>query len=447
MNRFILWIYRLANYDFCPSANQYVNWLKEPVGWVVTAIAFSILIGIFVGPQGYVLACAFLALLVLGLIWPWLSMKGIRSEIVFPLGRLSENEKFDAVFKVRNYWPLPVFGLMVKGDFLQELGPEEEPVAFSLKHVPAWSQAEFQIPITPRRRGQLPCGETQLINGFPFGLIDISKSITVSTPVLIWPARQPLDGQPAACGTNYNMFGALCDRSGTDGETIGVRCYQNGDRLRSIHWAQTVRSQTLMVRERQTMTSTAATVVLDLATESHVGQGVQNSYEWAIRIAASVCWQLHQAQSSVQLFLIGADSLDETKFNNQRGIQSLMDSFAKLPTLDDASAKQTNPIAPQVVAPTGSQHCFFVGTSRSSEFYQLEHGVRSILLDLNGFAPLPQVPTLSTADKKTTPAKVPASDPPTPSVHKQPDLLVTSPEQAADELALDWTRNFCHPIQ
>ena len=67
IKRFTYWLARVANYDFCPSWNWFFYWLKEPFGWVVAAIAFSLLIGVLVGPQGYVLAIAFTTLLILGM--------------------------------------------------------------------------------------------------------------------------------------------------------------------------------------------------------------------------------------------------------------------------------------------------------------------------------------------------------------------------------------------
>ena len=37
----------------------------------------------------------------------------------------------------------------------------------------------------------------------------------------------------------------LFDRPGNEGDVIGVRPYRHGDRLRSIHWAQTARRDAL----------------------------------------------------------------------------------------------------------------------------------------------------------------------------------------------------------
>jgi len=328
-----VWLLKAAGHDFCPNWRIF-DLLKHPLGWVGVAIVFSLLVGLFVGPQGYVLSFVFLSLLVLGLVWPWLSMKGIRCELVLPDRRVTENQEVDVIFRVKNYWPLPVFGMMVKGDFLQDVTATDDLVAFSLRRVPALSEKEFRMTVTPRRRGRLPTGQVCVTNGFPFGLIDIAKPIEKHGCTLVWPKGETLTGCPSSSSTRFAITGALRDRSGHEGETIGVRCYRQGDRMRSIHWAQTVRSRRLMVRERQTRSSTSATVLLDLSPQHHQGQGSSNSFECAIRIAATVCSYFHDERSPVRLVCLGLQENDPGTVDNRRGLEPLMDFLAELPDLE-----------------------------------------------------------------------------------------------------------------
>ena len=79
------------NYDFCPWANRYVYWLKDPIGWVVCGALFSALVGFFLGPQGFVLMWSFIALLVVGAVWPWLCMKRLECRLLFDRSRVQEN--------------------------------------------------------------------------------------------------------------------------------------------------------------------------------------------------------------------------------------------------------------------------------------------------------------------------------------------------------------------
>lgn len=340
VKQIVWWVLRVANHDFCPGANRMVYWIKEPIGWVVTAILFSLLVGLMIGPQGYALAAAFTAFLVLGLVWPWLSLRGIHCSLRLPKERVSEGEEVYVVFRVKNFWPLPVFGMMVKGDFLQELELDAEPIAFSLQHVPAWSETEFRIKVTPQRRGCLPTGDVVVSNGFPFGLVDISKTITQTESSLVWPERQSLEGFPQAYINGFSMHGALVDRSGNNGDTIGVRGYQDGDRLKNIHWAQSARSQRLITRERQKIVASSALIVMDLDPSSHSGRATRSSYECAIRIAATLCNHLHESGSSVRLVCFGLSSAKPLRVGNSNGISTIFDFLAELPTLNRAQLQR-----------------------------------------------------------------------------------------------------------
>ena len=421
-------ILRFANYDFCPGANPFVYWLKSPVGWVIAAIGFSIAVGVFIGPQGFILAAAFATLLALGLVWPWVSMKGIKCRLILDDADLREGEETKIVVQVQNYWPIPVFGVMVNGDFLQELDVDEEPLAFSLRRVPAWSEAEFRIPITPRRRGHLPSNDILLSTGFPFGLTAISKPVDVANRRLVWPACQPLEGQPTANSSTRHALGSLCDRSGEDGDSIGVRDYRHGDRLRNVHWAQTVRSQRLMVRERQTLASSVVSIVVDLSPDHHTGHGSQSTFEWAIRIAASICWQLNRTGANVWLSYIGLESQNLSETSNHMGIQSLMDSLASLPTFPQAQQSAVDhPSDPKHVSFANGGLNLFVGTSKSVATQGTE--VQAFVIDLEGFSPDDPLTFFDVVDTKTE-------------KHDNVDVWVTSPQQAAEQLDLGWRRSF-----
>ena len=65
----------VANHDFCPWANRYVYWLKEPVGWFLIATLASLLVGAFLSPIGWSVAAGLAAILALGLGFPWLAVR------------------------------------------------------------------------------------------------------------------------------------------------------------------------------------------------------------------------------------------------------------------------------------------------------------------------------------------------------------------------------------
>ncbi|MDA7908858.1 hypothetical protein N9B68_00030 [bacterium] len=140
------------NYDFCPSFNRYLYWLKQPIGWIVCAVFASFLVGMFVGPQGFVLMWSFLGLLILGAVWPLLSLKAISCRLSFSKQRSAEGEDTVAVLEITNHWPVPFFGLMIVGDFLQDQVFEGDDVAIGLQRIPGASVSTFKWNVKPENQ-------------------------------------------------------------------------------------------------------------------------------------------------------------------------------------------------------------------------------------------------------------------------------------------------------
>ena len=197
-----------------------------------------------------------------------------------------------------------------------------------------------------------------------------------------------------------------------------------GDRLKNIHWAQSARSQRLMVRERQTLAATTTLIIVDLSPQNHAGEGVQSSYEWAIRLAASVCWQLHRNGNDIQIVFTGLDSPDNKRLDNRTGVERLMNSLASLPSLQELNTTEDQNWRGQIpVHPSGS--VFLIGTNRTEHCGGVN--LKRILIDLKGFEPDDDQPdTARQSDRKSSEASV----------------LVTAPGLAADELKSDWSRSF-----
>ena len=385
IRKLIDFIERGMNYDFCPSANQYVYWLKQPIGWVVCAIIASLLVGLTIGPQGFILMWSFLGLLALGAIWPWLSIKGINCQLSFSKSRSSEGEDTVAILEITNHWPVPIFGLMIVGDFLQDLITEDDKIAVGLQRIPGGSVSTFKWVIKPEKRGILPARQPQIANGFPFGIYHANKPIEIQGKTIIWPKRLDLKGMPEIAGTQFNISGIMSDRAGLDGDVIGVRNYRQGDSLRHIHWGKTAQRNRLIVQERQSCASRPFQIVVDLAAQVHSGIGSQNSYEWGIRIASSIAHQLHHHHAHITLICLGLPTNVEAKITNQTGLPRMMDFLAMLPSLNELS-----PVAPQPhlrsMILDQSQKTFLI-TTTASDPLPITAQQQHIVIDIQRFRP------------------------------------------------------------
>lgn len=328
----------VLNHDFCPNANSYFYWLKQPIGWVVCGAFASILVGLFIGPQGYVLTGAFLTLLIFGVSWPWLCMQGLSCEISFDDSRSVEGEPTIVTLDIVNRFPFPAFGLMIQGQFLQDLNHEDDEIVVSLKRAAGCSISNFQWPLKPKRRGKLPVESPLLVTGFPFGLYQISRPIKITGTTIVWPKCNDTETFAETVGKQFAIDASSSRQAGNEGDTIGVRNYRFGDSVRNIHWSHTARHNRLIIRERQSSTQTPVRVVLDLTRTHHSGTGSQSTYENTIRLAASVCSELHRHQSQIDLICVGLNENTPFKSNNHRGLKSLMDFLALLPQWDNELA-------------------------------------------------------------------------------------------------------------
>ena len=411
---------KYANHDFCPWANKYVYWIKQPIGWVVCGAFFSLLVGIFIGSQGYVLMSAFIALLILGAVWPWLSMKGVSSKLSFQVSRSEEKQKTVAILNVVNRWPVPIFGLMVEGKFLQDLVSEDDKFAIGLKRAPGFSVSRFEWELEPQRRGQIPTEQPKLVNGFPFGIYRAENQIEIEGETIVWPNTGELRGLPELNGLQFNIQGLASDRPGNDGDSIGVRAFRQGDSLRHIHWAKTACRNELIVRERQTCAQQPIEIVLDLSPANHSGVGSKSTYEWAIRIAAFIAKQLHRHHSIIYLKCIGLADSRPSMVTNQGGLRELLDFLAMLPELEiDAPAQDLVGSQHQAGMVAGSL-VYLIGTTHSSfHSIQTDKSVR-VVIDPVEFSHEPEAKT------KTV------------SQGREKQIWISSPGSAAVEFEKAW---------
>jgi uncharacterized protein (DUF58 family) len=298
----------LANTDFCPSFNVYVYWLKQPVGWFVVALVCSILIGAFFSPIGWAIAAGLSAILLLGLGFPWLATRLLRCELRCETNELHEGDHANLVLKVRNPLPLPVLGLVVE-DYFQTAVPaghtvESDQSRFEcgLAKVPAFSSAEYLLPIQPEYRGSYPNGEPSIACGFPFGIYTARKSVGTVAPVLVRPLLLPIVGE---CEFTGNKMAEVGDgnRPSHHGDFLGVREFQRGDSLRSIHWVQSARLDSLVVCERGGPQKSP--INLSLSTVRCAGSALEarENLAWRVRIVATLVDLLSARHIPIQLWI------------------------------------------------------------------------------------------------------------------------------------------------
>lgn len=337
-----------GNHDFCPGVNRYVYWLKRPIGWLLTAAAAAALVGVSVGPQGWVVFGVILAVILLGVAWPAVQMWASQANLVVSQPRGMEGQPLRITLRITNHLPFPLWGLMIGERFLQptlshdpeDTADDESPETMAaLARVPAWSITEFHWDFPPTSRGHFPRSGARLATGFPFGVWQSSRWITCEQTAIVWPHVPQL--RDALIVKQLQAVGeqAYEDRAGEEGDFLGLRAYRDGDALRKIHWPQTVRSGNLVVRESEKAVNRQLTILVDVADlaalpKSRLGltssgrsdlASRDTEAEGRLRVALSLIELLWNAGFSVRLQL-GFHAWEAS--SERRSIQVLMDAQA-----------------------------------------------------------------------------------------------------------------------
>lgn len=292
--------------DFCPWANKYVYWLKEPIGWFVTALGISVLVGLHVSSVGWVLASVISSVIAVGMIWPWFVVHAAQCRLVPAVEEVHEGQPCDLVLTVRNRLPVPLWGPAIEG-YLDGDGDEARPT-IALACVPMLSDAEYRLRISPELRGHYPVTPPKIVCSMPFGIYTARRSLQHFSPLTVFPAVSRIEDDPELAG------GKSCEsgdglRVGEFGEPLGVREFRSGDRLRNVHWIHTARVGSLVVCERGGPQQQIVDVVLDTQVapggDTELRRHQRESLARRVRVAAGVAMALHSRHVPIRLVIDG----------------------------------------------------------------------------------------------------------------------------------------------
>src|SRR5258708_18800038 len=99
-----------------------------------------------------------------GLIWPWLSLCGLDGQLWYATSRGQEGEDLVVRLRIRNRAPWPALCLALEGACGRD---DEAPI---LSNVAGWRQTELTCVVMPKSRGVYPIAAPVLPTIFPFGL-------------------------------------------------------------------------------------------------------------------------------------------------------------------------------------------------------------------------------------------------------------------------------------
>ena len=235
--------------------SPYVRWLRTPLGSLGSAAIASFLCGMILHPQGFILAFGITSVILVGVIWPKLSLLGLTGCVFFEKSRVREGDRVQVRASVRNRHPLSAWGLAIDaGCHRGQFGRLDDCAAFGLSVATGWRTTEATWDFIPACRGEYPLHSPIVASGFPFGLRSARASSW--SEGLSWSGLGAI--QSGLFPSRSLVMVPTVWRSATSrvpGDLLGVRPYRRGHSLRRIHWPQTARHGQLVVCEVQTTPS------------------------------------------------------------------------------------------------------------------------------------------------------------------------------------------------
>ncbi|MCF6474036.1 DUF58 domain-containing protein [Nonomuraea sp. MG754425] len=223
--------------------------------------------------------------------------------------------------RLENVTRLPTGLLLVEDTVPYALGVRPR---FVLDRVEPRGVREIDYRVRSDLRGRYTIGPLSIRIADPFGLVELTRSFTISDTLVVTPhvAALPhvrLSGEWTGGGDSRTRSVAA---AGDD--DVAPREYRQGDDLRRVHWRSTARYGELMVRREEQQWQSRGALLLDTRRHAHRGEGPRSSFEVAVSAAASI--GVHLAHEGLGLRLVtdqGAEHLTDTGVSH-----SLLDTLA-----------------------------------------------------------------------------------------------------------------------
>ncbi len=177
-----------------------------------------------------------------------------------------------------------------------------------------------------RRRGYFQVGPTVLETGDFLGLFRRYRVATRPQYITVLPKVRLLSGYDIA---SRRPIGEIRMRDNVMDDPTrlrGIRRWQPGDPMRSVHWAATARTGTLHSKIYEPSSIAGATIVLDFHRASNPARHEPVRGDLAVTAAASIAAAVHQQGEPFGLLSNGRDAADRIRRDGWTGDHRVRDT-------------------------------------------------------------------------------------------------------------------------
>ena len=206
-----------------------------------------------------------------------------------------------------------------------------------LASLPAATQTEISVTVTPLRRGYVHFVGAIIARPDPFGLYRAFARVVKQDALLVLPRRYSVANIQLPGSQRYQQGGvALASSVGDAQEFFALRDYRQGDPLRHIHWRSWARRGEPIVKQYQDEYFVRHALILDTFMDT-VEHPV---FEDAVSVAASFTHSIQQNDALLDVMFVGTQAYRFTTGRSLSSIDSMMEILACVqPCLDKPFAE------------------------------------------------------------------------------------------------------------
>jgi len=216
-------------------------------------------------------------------------------------------DELTVTLQISNHSWLPIPWL-----YLSDTVPVNLTGGEQIKHLVSLGRNEsfqFHYTIACNRRGYYPLGPLILSSGDILGFNEIHLKTSEQDELIIYPKIYSI---PALKIESLQPFGTLKSQQRIyqdPSRLAGIRDYQQGDPLRTIHWKASAHLQRIQVKKVDPAIALESMILLNLDQHAYRKSSWYSSSEWSISLAASLAFHLSQAGQAIGLACNGIDPL------------------------------------------------------------------------------------------------------------------------------------------
>jgi uncharacterized protein (DUF58 family) len=180
----------------------------------------------------------------------------------------------------------PAYGVVLRG------ADGRVAVSEALLETGACRRHPVELRFTERGWHRLEAWRLEVL--LPLGFFLKSKAVVFEQQVLVYP-RLLTDARPPARRGGGRRAPDALEARGREGDVMQLRDFRDGDELRSLHWKQTARQQSLVVVERQRAAERPVVYVVDPRLEDPDDPAQRDRFEKLIsEVATGVVRRLRE---------------------------------------------------------------------------------------------------------------------------------------------------------